>query len=538
MNDRFSADDLPRNARSAPPRSPWPIDLARVRPFRLGSAEVRPAIREVVAGDRRELLEPLVMQVLVVLARARREIVSRDDLISSCWQGRAVSDDAINRVMSRLRALARIFDGFQIETITKVGYRLVEAEDGSGAPPSDFGRTPKSIRVNRRLMIFGGVAAAGLAGAAGIRLLERPRAATDPEVQRLMAQASQLTSLGRADDMDSAAALYRQAIKRDPDNSVVWGRLALIYRFQWEYGAPDNAPAMEARTRSAASRALELDSSNGDARAALAMLTPLYGNWAKAEREMRGAFATGVSVRVRLARLLYDTGRFREALQLVRQIVAAEPEVPRFQNFLGTLLWENGHTEEADSLFYAALSRWPRHVLLWFSRFYFLAYTGRPRMAMAFAAEQDNRPIGIPDRRFDFVIAQAAALATQSPADVRRAVAKVTATVSEGSAYALEAIVFLSAIGRVDEAFDVTSAYYFGRGPKIPDLRIPQTGVFMPGRNRECYFLFSAPAAPLRSDRRFADLVREIGLDDYWRQTGTMPDYRRTIPSSLFGDAR
>jgi DNA-binding winged helix-turn-helix (wHTH) protein len=48
------------------------------------------------------------MQVLVALARANGEIVSRSDLTASCWENRVVGDDAINRVMSRLR---RIPDG-------------------------------------------------------------------------------------------------------------------------------------------------------------------------------------------------------------------------------------------------------------------------------------------------------------------------------------------------------------------------------------------------------------------------------------------
>ena len=102
-----------------------PVDLAHSRDFRIGEAEIRPATREVVQGECRELLEPRVMEVLVVLARAGGAILSRDDLIEACWDGRAVTDDAINRVICRLRALSRTFPSVHVETITKVGYRLV-----------------------------------------------------------------------------------------------------------------------------------------------------------------------------------------------------------------------------------------------------------------------------------------------------------------------------------------------------------------------------------------------------------------------------
>ena len=102
------------------------IDLARAAPFRLGPLTVEPALRQVTAVTS-ETLEPRVMQVLVALVRAEGGIVSRDDLVRQCWEGRIVGDDSVNRVISRLRRLAEERGGgsFRIETITKVGYRLV-----------------------------------------------------------------------------------------------------------------------------------------------------------------------------------------------------------------------------------------------------------------------------------------------------------------------------------------------------------------------------------------------------------------------------
>ncbi len=106
--------------------TPDQIDLAHASAFRLGPITVEPALRQVTAV-RSETLEPRVMQVLVVLAMANGGIVSRDDLVRQCWEGRIVGDDSITRVIARLRKLAAEHgDGaFRIETITKVGYRLV-----------------------------------------------------------------------------------------------------------------------------------------------------------------------------------------------------------------------------------------------------------------------------------------------------------------------------------------------------------------------------------------------------------------------------
>jgi DNA-binding winged helix-turn-helix (wHTH) protein/TolB-like protein len=118
-------DDHPMTATSGA-RS---IELAEELPFTVANAQVRPATLEVVVGERRELLEPRVMQVLVALARRRGEMVSRDELIELCWDGRIVGDDAITRCLARLRKLAGSIGGFRIETLPRVGVRLVEASD-------------------------------------------------------------------------------------------------------------------------------------------------------------------------------------------------------------------------------------------------------------------------------------------------------------------------------------------------------------------------------------------------------------------------
>ena len=125
---------------------------------------------------------------------------------------------------------------------------------------------------------------ADAAGAAWLLGREKPSASSaNPEVARLIAEARAATREGMPDDMARAAALYRLATEKEPDNAMAWGGLAAIYRFQWEFSPPEEAPAMAARAKSAAARALEIDPHNGDAHATLAGLVPLFGNWAKAE---------------------------------------------------------------------------------------------------------------------------------------------------------------------------------------------------------------------------------------------------------------
>lgn len=153
------------------------IDLARAAPFRLGPITVEPALRQVTTTTA-ETLEPRVMLVLVALVAARGAIVSRDELTRQCWDGRIVGEDSISRVIARLRRLAdeRGDGSFRIETVVKVGYRLigpvaqVEATTPATAesPPVDTrhasGAAPRGVSRNWALGGAGIATALALAG--------------------------------------------------------------------------------------------------------------------------------------------------------------------------------------------------------------------------------------------------------------------------------------------------------------------------------------------------------------------------------------
>jgi adenylate cyclase len=115
---------------------PTLVDLAREADFQLGPLRVRPSTREILAEGRTETLEPRVMQVLVVLARRRGHVVSRDELTVACWGGRAVSEDAISRCIAAIRRLAQAHGGFSVTTVLRVGFRIDETFASSAAAPT------------------------------------------------------------------------------------------------------------------------------------------------------------------------------------------------------------------------------------------------------------------------------------------------------------------------------------------------------------------------------------------------------------------
>jgi len=158
------------------------IRLAQVPPFRWGAALVDPPRRRISCGDRGALLEPRIMQVLVVLAEARGAVISRDELIERCWGGRIVGENAINRVISRIRQLPAELgtDDIQLETITKVGYRMLVPEPVEAPTLWPEGGAREAVRIDpdprpwsRRGILAGAGALIGLAAAG--TWLARPR---------------------------------------------------------------------------------------------------------------------------------------------------------------------------------------------------------------------------------------------------------------------------------------------------------------------------------------------------------------------------
>lgn len=128
-----------------------PIILAHEPSFLIGDAEFRPSTREVRFAGQTAILEPRVMQMLIALHRAGGAVVNKDDLLQSCWEGRIVGEDAINRVVSRLRGIAEKDAGrqFRIETITKVGYRLLSS-NGEALDPPPVTPSPAGPLASRR----------------------------------------------------------------------------------------------------------------------------------------------------------------------------------------------------------------------------------------------------------------------------------------------------------------------------------------------------------------------------------------------------
>src|SRR5687767_3805280 len=148
--------------------------------FQLGPMRVSPQ-RRLVEGPAGEAhVQPLIMQVFLMLLDARGQVVTRNDLFDQVWGGVVVGDDSLNRAIAKVRRIGeQVAPGlFDIETIPRTGYRLRgDILTSKGGSPDQSEEDSRS-RVSRRMVVGGGVAAVG--GAAGLWWIARDR--TDPRV--------------------------------------------------------------------------------------------------------------------------------------------------------------------------------------------------------------------------------------------------------------------------------------------------------------------------------------------------------------------
>jgi DNA-binding winged helix-turn-helix (wHTH) protein/TolB-like protein len=108
-------------------------DTAGMCLIRLGDWYVEAQLNLLRRGEQQVRLEPKVMEVLIFLIGRVGEVVPRDVLLTTVWQGVVVGDDALTQAVIKLRkalgddARAPLY----IETVAKRGYRLVAR---SGTP--------------------------------------------------------------------------------------------------------------------------------------------------------------------------------------------------------------------------------------------------------------------------------------------------------------------------------------------------------------------------------------------------------------------
>ena len=482
--------------------------------------------------------EPQVLSLLFHLVENRDRLVSKDELVDAIWGGRAISDSAIS---SRIKSARQLLDDDGeaqrlIRTVHGKGFRFVgeaQIEDETSAPlavtvPDNEAPAPRSP--SRRSVVLGAATAGILAAAGGgVYLYGRITRPLPPEVSALLARASLARDFTR-ESQNEAIALYRRVTEIAPYYADGWGLLALAYATPSHYRERAEAEVLRQRSAAASRRAFELDPTNGYAELASAAALPFIGHWTERERHLRRALSVrpdDPDVLAAAAVLAQSTGHFERAVKLFASI-RPKPLRPSVHNNYARSLWSAGRLDEADRAIDEGLSLYPNYGGLWFTRYDMLVMDGRPKAALAMTEDADGLPTGLTQPEIDRLSAIARAADSANPAAARAIVAAQVQKAHEATGPAEDAIRTAAMLGQVDDAFAVASAYYFGRGFFVPDVRFSrEDGFYSPPEQRQIHFLFEPLTRSMRADSRFAPLLKDIGLERYWHDTGVQPDFRR-----------
>jgi Flp pilus assembly protein TadD len=379
----------------------------------------------------------------------------------------------------------------------------------------------------RQLLIAGGtVVAVAAVGNAAWTSFNKPR--VSPEAQLLFEKGTDALQSNDAFDPNNPAAaaqaiaILTNATRIAPDMAPAWGALAMAYAVRKKGAPPGERVGFDSRSRSAARRALDLDPGEPRAIGALRMLDPIYRNWLAAERADREA----LKIQPRMPLLLFlladvlgSVGRWREAAALSKRFDRKKFLIAGADRQVIVNLWSAGDLPAADDALRLAVEHWPQHPQIWRTHLAYLMYSGRPSEALQLLRNQAERPPATSRALVEAMEATATALARRSSA--RDAIDRNLALVKSEPASVFATAHAATALGDETTALALLRGYYFAEGE--------WASVAPPGgdQDRLTSPLFQPPMRSLWREPRFDALLDRIGLTRYWRQSGTLPDYRR-----------
>jgi hypothetical protein len=243
----------------------------------------------------------------------------------------------------------------------------------------------------------------------------------------------------------------------------------------------------------------------------------------QAERDQPGKFLVVYS----LGLLLGDVGRFQEAARLFGSLEGAAPTATQYL-FHTQALWASGQPDKAERVIAEADEIFSSHPAIWRQTLDMKLHSGRETTAIAQVEDAKARPEAIEPALVEVVVAAARAVLTRDPSVKREVAHRLVEYARKSTSAAGLAIELASLLGQPDPAFRFAEALFFSRGFVVPDEAgsagaVP--GVTLDDRRTRVLFLPSTTA--MRMDRRFGPLLEELGLEAYWRDSGTTPDYRK-----------
>lgn len=295
--------------------------------FTLGALQVHPVLGRISSHAGCEKIEPLIMDVLTLLAAHEGKTILRDEFLTTIWASYDASDESLTRAVSVLRRAFRKLDPqtAYIETIPKRGYRLMGSvgphqqsppANSPGPPHLSAGRSEASQ--SHELLLQGRA------------LNERPF---------------------HFNVLTTAAALLDEAVALDPDNAAAHGERGHTYSLMSTYLREGDKAALIAKAADCARTALALEPTLGFPLTLIALEQFTKGNIVEAIDLTQEAYRRDPhcpEVVLRLGYFFAAIGHTKRAVPYVEEAVALDPVQGRNFQILATLKLANGDLEEAE----------------------------------------------------------------------------------------------------------------------------------------------------------------------------------------------
>jgi DNA-binding winged helix-turn-helix (wHTH) protein/tetratricopeptide (TPR) repeat protein len=463
-------------------------------PFRLDSAE-----RQLLRDGEPVTIPPKAFDTLVVLVENRGHAVRKDELIKSVWPDTFVEENNLTQYVSLLRkALGENGGKGYIETVPRWGYRFVgdvRLADVEAAEVTVHRTTRASVEIREEMgddprpalgqraallvsvcAVLVAVVAIAYAWAAGGPPQSRRMTDNERAYEAYM-RGRYLWSRRTTESTRASIEQFKRAIDEDPNFALAWVGLADAYAIE---AAPLAEPALR--------RALEIDDTIGEAHASLGFYR-LFHHWdvPMAESELR--LAVELSPRYATAHQWYALclgvqGRFDAAKAEMAAAIECDPVSPNMRADMAQICIFAGDYDEAITHCRAALELDPN--FLFAHQNLFAAYRAKGMHEEAVAAYLES-----------------AEAVKESPA--------VVAALRE--AYATSGwqgfVRALMPAGRSNASF--MAGCYVELGDR--ERAIEQLEKAYAGRDFFLIFVAVDPLyAPLRSDPRFVEIARRVGV--------------------------
>jgi serine/threonine protein kinase/tetratricopeptide (TPR) repeat protein len=324
------------------------------------------------------------------------------------------------------------------------------------------------------------------------------KSAINPEAYQLYLKGRYLANQPTAENLKKSMEYFQQALDKDPGYAMAYVGLADSNNMLGgglNYQSPsDTLP----KAKAAARKALELDEMLGEAHAALAYAEWFYDwDWPNAEREFKRAIELNSNSAIthqRYAECLLTRSRFDETISELKQAQNLDPLSPTADN-LGHVYWTMRRYDEAISRYQKTLDLYPNDSWL------------RAQLAWTYALKR--------------MYPQALAEYEKIP-DQDKAVAADTQLVADGLGWVY------AVSGRQTDALNIVRRFnelsshvyvdfyqlatiYAGLGEKDEAFRMLEKGYEQHSASMP-YLMVDPFWDGMRSDPRFADLLRRMGL--------------------------